>query len=305
MSEKVAVIGGTGFLGSNLVTELLKAGYIPIVVARKPDRIAKVLPGIDVEARQGDLTDLDSLHSALKGCDMVHSVAALMSQVYVNPSPDLLEAAIRTNVEGTLNALRAAREVGVRRVIVTSTAGIRYQPGGALTTEDSPPPDPKILDDAYIRSKLLEEAAVAAFVRETNLEVVSVLPGAMVGPRDGGPTPLGRVLVEYLNGRASVSVDGIFPVVDVRDVARAHVAAMEQGMSGKSYLVVTKTISFREWYDILTRLTGLSGPRVFIPSSIAMSMAYLAEFLAQVAHRAPQFTRNQVQHLVLAVCRRA
>ncbi|MBU0702661.1 MAG: NAD-dependent epimerase/dehydratase family protein [Chloroflexi bacterium] len=298
MDEKVAVIGGTGFLGSNLVMELLKVGYTPVVVARRPDKVAKVLPGVDVEAQWGDLTDLDSLRSALQGCDVVHSVAALMRQVFTSPSSDLREATIRTNVEGTLNALRAAREVGARRVVVTSTAVARYQHGGALINEDSPPPDSKVLDDAYVRSKLLAEAATADFARETGLDVVSILPGGIVGPRDGSPTPLGSFLVECLNGRAPASIDGAFPVVDVRDVARAHVAAMEHGAPGGSYLVVARTISLREWHGILTRLTGLPGPRIVIPASMAMTMAHLAEILARVTRGVPLFTRNQVRHIV-------
>jgi len=78
---------------------------------------------------------LDSLRSALQGCDVVHSVAAMMSQVFTDPSPDLREITIQTNVKGTLNALRAAREIGARRVIVTSSCSTRYRPGGALANE--------------------------------------------------------------------------------------------------------------------------------------------------------------------------
>jgi dihydroflavonol-4-reductase len=300
MDEKVAVIGGTGFLGSNLVVELLKAGYTPVVVARRPDRIAKVLPGVDVETRQGDLTDLDSLRSALQGCDAVHSVASLMTQVFTSPSPDLREAAIRTNVEGTLNALCAAREVGARRVIVTSSSSTRYRPGGALVNEDSPPTDPSVLDDPYVRSKVLEEAAIADFARETGLEAVCILPGGMIGPQDGGPTPLGGALVARLNGQVSGSIGivGAFPLVDVRDAARAHVAAMERGVPGKSYLVVARTISSREWGDMVTRVTGLPGASVVIPSSMAMTAAYLIEVIARVTRTTPLFNRNAVRHII-------
>ena len=120
----------------------------------------------------------------------------------------------------------------------------------------------------------------------------------MIGPQDAGSTPLGRFLIEYLNGRAFGGVEGSFPAVDVRDVARAHVAAMEQGTPGESYLVVARTVSLREWADLLSRLTGLPGPCVFIPSSIAMTMAYLAEIFARVTHRVPFFTRNAVRHIV-------
>ncbi len=298
-SEKVAVIGGTGFLGSNLVMALLEAGHTPVVVARRPDRIARVLPGIDVEGRRGDLTDLPSLLSALEGCDVIHSVAALWKQIYYSPNPDLLEAAIRTNVGGTLTALRAAHEVGARRVVVTSSAGTRYQAGGALANEDSPPTDPNIIDDAYIRSKVLEEAAVAAFAREAGLDVVSILPGGMIGPRDAGPTPLGHAVVQYLNGRAFLMIKGTMPIVDVRDVARAHVAAMERGTPGRSYLVVSMTLPVREFYNILTRLTRLPGPRVFLPPSMTMPMAYLVEVFAQVTHIDTPFTRNSARHAFL------
>jgi dihydroflavonol-4-reductase len=300
MDEKVAVIGGTGFLGSNLVVELLKAGYTPIVVARRPDRIAKVLPGVHVETRRGDLTDLDSLRSALQGCNVVHSVAAMMSPVFTSTTPDLREATIRTNVEGTLNALRAARELGARRVVVTSSCSTRYRPGGALANEDSPPTDPSILDDPYVRSKVLEEAAIADFARETGLEVVCILPAAMIGPQDGSPTPLGGALVAHLNGEAlaGVGIAGAFPLVDVRDAARAHVAAMERGVPGSSYLVVARTISLREWGDMVTQMTGLPGASVVIPSSLAMTMAYLIEIIAWLKRTAPRFNRNAVRHAI-------
>jgi dihydroflavonol-4-reductase len=300
MSQKVAVIGGTGFLGSNLVLELIKAGYTPVVVARRPERIAKALPGVNVETRRGDLTDLDSLRPALRGCDVVHCVAALMGEVFTSPNPDHRETAIRINVGGTLNALRAAREGGARRVVVTSSSSTRYRPGGALADEDSPPTDPSIVDDPYVRSKVLEEAAIADFARGTGLEVTSILPGGMIGPRDAGPTPLGGALLARIHGQASgsINITGAFPLVDVRDAARAHVAAMERGAPGSSYLVVARTISSREWGDMVTRVTGLPGGGVVIPSSLAMTMAYMIETVARVRRTTSTFNRNAVRHII-------
>ncbi|NIV30110.1 MAG: NAD(P)H-binding protein, partial [Anaerolineae bacterium] len=120
--EKVAVIGGTGFLGASLVLQLLEAGFRPVAIARRPERIAQALPGVEVEARQGDLVDIDSLRSALQGCNAVYCVAAMMEEIYTSRNPNYREDAIRTNVEGTLNALRAAVERGIRRAVVTSTS---------------------------------------------------------------------------------------------------------------------------------------------------------------------------------------
>ena len=88
MGEQVAVIGGTGFLGANIVAELLNAGYTPIVVARHPEKAAAALPDVRVEARYSDITDPGSLRAALHSCAYVHAVAAMASELYTRPSPE-------------------------------------------------------------------------------------------------------------------------------------------------------------------------------------------------------------------------
>lgn len=298
--EKVAVVGGTGFLGSHLVERLSRAGYAPVVVARTPDKLAKVLSGIHAEVRQGDMTDLESLRTALQGCDVVFSVASLVSQIFASSSRDKRDKAIQTNVDGTLNILRAALEDGARRVVVTGSSGTRYQPGGALANEDSPPTGLRLVGDAYVESKLLEEEAIADFAQETGLDVVQVLPGGMVGPRDVGPSLLGGSILACLNGsrQSRATLDGGIPIVDVRDAAQAHLAAMEQGVPGAAYLMVARTIPSREWQGMLSRLTGLPQPR-FFPASMAMSIAFLVEIMARVSGRAPWFTRDMVRHVVI------
>jgi len=298
-SERIGVIGGTGFLGSHVVEALVQAGYSPVVVARKPDRIAEVLPGIDVETRQGDLSDRDSLRSALSGCHALHCVVSLMSPIFFSPDAQLREAAIRSNVEGTRNALRTAREVGAQCAVVTSTAGTRYQPGGALANEDSPPTQASVIHEPYIQSKVLIEAAVGRFAQETGLRVACILPGGMIGPRVAGASLFGRSLVDYLNGRVFFMIDGAFAIVDVRDVARAHVAAMERATSGRSYLVVNATIPLREYFSTLTRLTGLPGPRIYLPPRLMMPVAYLMEMSARLTRTVPQLTRSVLRHPVL------
>ena len=140
MGEKVAVVGGTGFLGANLVVALAETDYTPIVVARRPERVSEALPDLQVEARYGDITKPDSLQTALQGCTYVHSVAAMMGDIFTSPNPAQREAATRVNVEGTINVLRAAHEAGAKRAVVTSSCSTRYQPGGALATRSCPTP---------------------------------------------------------------------------------------------------------------------------------------------------------------------
>ena len=299
MDHQVAVVGGSGFLGSNLVAELIQAGFTPVVIARRPEKIAEVLPGLKVETRPADWADLDRLRSALRGCAVVHCVAGAVREVYGSSSSDRFRATVQENVQGLLNVLRAAREVGARRVVVASTCVIRYRPGSVLINEESPLPDPNVLDDAYVRTKAAQDAAIKAFVQETGFQVINIMPGGVVGPRDAGPSPLGQSLLDFLNGRLPAGIEGSFPVVDVRDVARAHIAAMDRGVPGPSYLMVARTVTLREWFAVLSRITGLPAPRVFIPAFIALPAARMAEILAQVTHSVPIFTRNQIQQLLL------
>jgi dihydroflavonol-4-reductase len=300
MGEIVAVVGGTGFLGANLVVALAEAGYAPIVVARRPERVAEVLPDLDVEARYGDITKPDSLRAALEGCTYVHSVAAMMGDIFTSPNPNQREAAMRVNVDGTVNVLRAAHEAGVKRAVVTSSCSTRYQPGGVLANEDSPAIGDTIVPDAYVTSKVHEEKAVADFSRETGLEVVAILPGGLVGPRDASPTPLGTGILARLNGEpsGSIGLEGAFPVVDVRDTARAHVAAMEIEDPNETYLVVAQTIDAQEWSALFGRVSGLPGEGRVIPTSIAMPMAYVFEAVAWLRRKPAPLNRNAIRHVV-------
>lgn len=297
--EQVAVIGGTGFLGSNLVLQLLEAGYMPVVIARRPERIAQALPGVEVEARYGDLTRIDSLRPALQGCSVIYCVAAMMQEIYTSRSPNHREVAIRTNVQGTLNALRAALELGARRAVVTSTSATRYQRDGSVANEDSPPTDPGIIDDAYVHSKLREHPAVARFVEETGMEVVTILPGGFLGPGLAADSMMGRGMLEVINGRLPVGLEGAFQFTDVRDVARAHLLAMERGVPGRDYLVVATTLALRDFFGCLARLTGMPEPRLYLPGGLMMGMAYVTEMVAGLRGTVPAITRGMLKHTTI------
>ena len=105
-----------------------------------------------IETRYGDMTKPDTLRDALQGCTYVQTVAALLGDIFTDPNPNHREEAMRVNVDGTVNVLRAAHEAGVKRVVVTSSASTRYQAGGALANEDSPAIGDQIVPDSYVRS---------------------------------------------------------------------------------------------------------------------------------------------------------
>ena len=296
VGEKVAVVGGTGFLGSHIVLQLQETEYIPVVVARTPEKVARVLPGVQVETRQGDVTDLESLRGALEGCIYVHSVAALLDQVFTAATPVQEDKVVHTNVEGMLNVLRAAHELGAKRVILTGSCSTRYTRRGTVTTENPPPGELKLVNDPYVRSKVQAEKAAAAFSQETGLPVVHILPGALLGPGDRGPGPLGADFIDRLNGVQAPSVEGGFPVTDVRDAAYAHIRAMEVEPVQEAYLVVAATISMRELHEMVTRFAGAAPQKVFLSPWVAMVLAFIAEMAARIQKKPPLFTRNAVRH---------
>jgi dihydroflavonol-4-reductase len=301
MNETVAVVGGTGFLGANIVATLADAGYTPITVARRPERIKRAVPEIDIEMRYGDITKPDTLRAALMGCTYVHSVASIVGEVFTDTNANHREAAMHVNVEGTVNVLQAAYDAGAKRVVVTSSASTRYQPNGALANEDSPAIGDTIVPDPYVTSKVRLERAIADFSRRTNLRVITILPGGLFGPRDAAPSMIGRSVVARLNGDPSggVGLAGTVPFVDVRDVARAHVRAMEIENPHDAYLLVAESIEMQDWHKLLDRITGIPLKSRIVPASVAMPMAVLLEVVGRLRRKPPLMNRNTVRHTTL------
>jgi dihydroflavonol-4-reductase len=255
---------------------------------------------MEIETRYGDITKPDTVRRALEGCTYVHTVAAVVGEIFTDPNPDRREEAVRVNVDGTMNVLQAAHENGVRRVVVTSSASTRYQPGGALANEDSPALGYQIVPDSYVRSKVLEEEAIADFSRQTGLEVVTILPGGFFGPRDAAPSMIGTFLLARLKGdpSARIGLKGVMPFVDVRDVAHAHVRAMEIDHPRDAYLVVANMIEMADWQQILDRVTGIPLRSFNLPTSLAMPMALLLEGIGWVTRKPALMNRNTVRHTI-------
>jgi dihydroflavonol-4-reductase len=227
-----------------------------------------------------------------------------VGDIFTSPNPDHREAAIRVNVDGTVNVLRAAHEAGAKRVVVTSSSSTRYQIGGAPANEDSPAVGDTIVPDPYVTSKVRLESAIADFSRQTGLEVVAILAGGLVGPRDAYPKLMGKNVLARLNGEttAGIGLEGAFPFVDVRDVARAHVKAMEIENPREAYLVVADSISLEDWSTLFNRVTGLPIKGLIIPAKLAMPMALGFEAVAWLKRKPAMMNRNAVRHSIHCHC---
>jgi dihydroflavonol-4-reductase len=264
---KALVTGATGFIGGNVVRALVSGGHQAKALVR-PESTLINLQGTGVETALGDVTDRQSIASALDGCDAVIHCAAVYS--FWSSAPDRI---YEVNVEGTKNVLEEAARAKVNRVVYTSTVStVKFHRDRSATEEDHP--EPSELTGHYKKSKYLAEK-VALEKAEKGLPVVVVNPTYPVGPWDVKPTPSGRVVVDFLKGKVPAYVNTGLNVVDVEDVAKGHVLALERGRVGERYLLGNRNMSLEEILRTLASLTGRKPPRFRIPFWAAMAAGYL------------------------------
>jgi len=233
---------------------------------------APTLDGLDVTLVAGDLF-APALAGDMAGCDAVFHVAAFYSLWRRDRA-----AVLRTNVEGTQAVLAAARTAGVPRVVHTSSVGaigVRHDGRPADETDQQPLAE---LIGAYKRSKYLAERA-ARLAFERGQDVVIVNPTTPIGPWDARPTPTGDIVVRMLTGRMPAYVDTGLNLVDVRDVAAAHLAAYERGRAGERYIVGAENLTLRALLGQLAGICGRPAPVVRLPRAVPLAYAALGEFV--------------------------
>ncbi len=260
------VTGGTGFVGANLIRLLLEKGLrVRALVRRESNR--GNLSGLDIETVVGDLRDPASLKAACKDSRYVFHVAADY-RIWV-PDPAEMNA---VNVEGTVNVLEAAEAAGVERIVHCSSVAAVKPPKAASdepSDENSHYKDESEIIGAYKKSKWLSELAALEKAKK-GLPVVVVNPAAPIGPYDIKPTPTGKIVVDFLNGRLPSYIDTGLNIVHVRDVAMGHYLAAQKGRIGERYILGGENLTFKAILDILSEVTGLPAPRFKTPYSVAL-----------------------------------
>ena len=261
---KALVTGATGFVGSHVARCLADQGAELRLLVR-PTSLTANLEGIAGERATGDLREPDLLRKAVEGCEAVFHVAADYRLWTREP-----QEMYRSNVEGTRNILQAAQEAGVRRVVYTSSvATMGFTSNGHLADENSPVGLGDMIGH-YKKSKFQAEQ-VALEAGRAGVDVVVVNPTTPVGERDIKPTPTGRIIVDFLKRKFPAYVDTGLNLVDVAEVARGHVAALEKGRRGERYILGGENLTLKQILDKLAGITGLPSPRVKLPYAVAMA----------------------------------
>ena len=278
---EILLTGATGFVGSHLARKLAEAGHSLRVLYRSPSKLS-VLEGLRYQAIQGDLNDRQALERACAGCDILFHVAA-KADYWKDDDKDALW---RINVDGTHNVLAAAQAAHIKRVIFTSSAStIGIRSGEELATESDrfDLPSHRFW---YAYTKVKAEEVVAKFV-DSGLDVVTLNPSVIIGPGDLNAIS-GTFIIQTARFQWALPISsGGVAVIDVRDVAQAHVNAIERGKSGERYLLNTANYPYSEWFKLIAKACGVRPPIFTTPDFMLESTARLIDLLRRMGIETP------------------
>jgi dihydroflavonol-4-reductase len=284
------VTGAAGHLGNVLVRELLIKGET-VKALVLPGEDLSSLQDLDIEIVQGNILNKDDLKRAFEGVDIVYHMAALVA--ITSDQESLLH---RVNVDGTRNVIDAAMEVGVKRLIYTSSIHALERPPEGVIIDETLHFDMHNPAGAYDRTKAEASLSILEAV-ERGLDAVIVCPTGVIGPYDFRRSEIGEMILTWMKPKPSISMAGHFDFVDVRDVAQGHILAKEKGQTGETYLLSGEQVeisSVREWVQ---SVVGIHTPEIKFSAPIAYLVAPLAEIYYRITKTRPRFTKYSVETL--------
>jgi dihydroflavonol-4-reductase len=273
------VTGAAGFLGSHVARQLVARGE-DVRVLMRASSSNRAISDLTLEYVTGDLRDMASLERAMKGVERVFHVAADY-RLWAKKPQDIYDS----NVGGTKNLLTAAKQAGVAQLIYTSTVA---------TIAVDRPEMPNEFTDArleemighYKRSKWMAEQEVLREAKQ-GAPIVVAMPTTPVGPWDWKPTPTGKIILDFLNGKMPGYVDTGLNFVGVEDCAAGHLLISDKGKPGERYLLGAENLTLKGLLDLMAKITGLSAPSLKIPHSMALGVAYVESALSRLVGKEP------------------
>jgi len=263
---KVVVTGANGHLGINVVGALLERGYQVRATVRDLNNHEKTksLKAMGVEIVEADLLDKNSLIRAFKGQDGIFQLAAGFKMHTGNPELDIRKPAI----DGTINVLEAAKECNIKKIIYTSSvAAVGSSMNGQKKNEEN------WNDNAaefYAKSKTDAERILWQKVSELSLNVVSILPGMIIGPNFNRHTPSTYLFEKMVKEKVPMILPIEFSLVDVRDVAIAHIDALENEAANGRYITAGEPLKMQKIIDIIAKVR----PELKLPTKPVPSFLY-------------------------------
>ena len=266
---RLFLTGATGFVGAHVARVAAEQGAMLRLLTR-PTSNRTHLPA-NADLITGDLRAPEAFASALQGCDALIHVAADY-RLWVPDPAEMYKA----NVEGTRKLLQIAREAGVPRVVYTSSvATMGFRKDGTVVDEDTPVSEADMIGH-YKRSKWQAEQ-LAIDAARSGQQVILLNPTTPIGSLDTKPTPTGRIVVDFLKRNFPAYVDTGLNLVDVHEIARMHLRALEVGRPGERYILGGENLTLKQILDKLAKITGLPSPSAKVPHAVAMAFAFFDE----------------------------
>ena len=272
--DRVVVTGAAGFIGSAVTRALLRRG-VDVVALVEPGASSSNLDSLEVERREVDITKATSLKGVFEGARFCFHLAARFGFWPTDPT-----SFYAVNVDGSRNVVRAAAEAGVERTVYTSTVatlGLWGTKSGRPSNEDDVA-DLSHLYGNYKKTKYVAEHEVLRLAA-AGAPVVVVLPTMPHGPYDQRPTPSGKVVLDFLNGRMPGYVDTAMNIAHVDDLAEGHLLALEKGSQGRSYICGGENVTMAEMLATLSKVTGLPSAQRRFPSIFPMIAGRASQFI--------------------------
>lgn len=289
--DQVVVTGAAGFIGSAVTRALLAKGA-DVVALLEPGAATSNLDGLDVERREVDITKEGQLDGTFDRAKFCFHLAAKFG-FWPKDATSFYEV----NVRGSQNVVRAATDAGVERIVFTSTVatlGLWETKEGRPSNEDDVA-DISHLYGNYKQTKYVAEHEVLRLAAQ-GAPVVLVLPTMPHGPYDHRPTPSGKVVLDYLNGRMPGYVDTAMNVAHVEDLAIGHLLALERGGQGRSYICGGENITMAQLLRTLSDVTGLPATDRRFPSIFPKVAGYVSSFIeGDVLGREPRVSLEAAQ----------
>ncbi|MDR6804689.1 dihydroflavonol-4-reductase [Dyadobacter sp. BE34] len=285
------VSGANGHLGNNLVRLLISKG-IPVRASIRNIENKASLSGMDCEVVQADITDKASLAKALEGVEVFYAVGAAFKLWARDPQKEIYDV----NLNGTRNMIEAAAEMGVKRIVyVSSVAALNYS---KLPTKERYGYNPE-RRDMYYNSKNDGEQLAFRLADELGVELVAVLPSAMIGGDATLPLNVSYgVLKLILNKQIPVDTKITLNWIDVRDVAQGCYLAAQKGLPGERYILANEQcMSITHTTRLASRLypeLNLKVPGA-LPRFMLLGLAAMMELSAKFSGKAPLLTRKDIK----------
>jgi dihydroflavonol-4-reductase len=285
---RVFLTGGTGVIGTALLTRLLERGDEVVALARS-EAAAHALAARGVGVECGDGYDEKALARGMQGCELAFNVAGVNSLCVNDPRPmELL------NAQGPVAVVRAAARAGVRRLVHTSSAATIGEPRGTVGREDTAHRGSYL--STYERTKTEGERDALGAAHALGQDLVCVNPSSVQGP--GRSRGTARFLLAFLDGRLKMFVPTNVSLIDIDDCIQGHLLAAEHGVSGQRYLLNGMTLPIVDALKLAGEVAGVEHHPRLVPPALATVAAGAIERGFRLARRSPPICREMVRTLL-------